>query len=99
MLTEEQRNGVINTAYRWPNKLVPYYVDPIFSEYCSTKLKICIRVFGGKYPSVMTTALDQVHTGGSVEKVMAIVSYSCHYIHSQRLRYPYTQIALEYPAI
>jgi hypothetical protein len=45
MLTEEQmRNGVINTAYRWPNKLVPYYIDPIFSEYYSTKLRICIRV-------------------------------------------------------
>jgi hypothetical protein len=41
MLTEEQmRNGLINTAYRWPNKLVPYFIDPIFSEYCSTKLKI-----------------------------------------------------------
>jgi hypothetical protein len=40
MLTEEQmKNGLVNTVYRWPNKLVPYYIDPIFSEYCSIKLK------------------------------------------------------------
>jgi hypothetical protein len=39
MLTEEQRNGVINTASRWPNKTVPFFIDPVFSEYCSSKLK------------------------------------------------------------
>jgi len=40
MLTDEQiRNGLINTAYRWPNKVVPFYIDPVFSEYYSTKLQ------------------------------------------------------------
>jgi hypothetical protein len=44
MLTEEQqRNGLINTAYRWPNKVVPYVIDGIFSEYCSTMLQVGMR--------------------------------------------------------
>jgi hypothetical protein len=41
MLTEEQmRNGLINTYYRWPNRVVPYVIDSIFSKYCSTILQI-----------------------------------------------------------
>jgi hypothetical protein len=32
---------------------------------------------GGKYPSITTTALDPVQTGGLVEEVMAIVTYPC----------------------
>jgi hypothetical protein len=40
MLTEEQmRNGLINPASRWPNKVVPFVIDSVFSEYCSTKLR------------------------------------------------------------
>jgi len=42
MLTEEQRNGLINPTYRWPNKVVPYVIDSVFSEYCSTKLQISL---------------------------------------------------------
>jgi hypothetical protein len=39
MLTdEEMRNGLINPASRWPHKTVPYVIDDVFSEYCSTKL-------------------------------------------------------------
>jgi len=38
MLTDERvRNGLINTAYRWPNKVVPFVIDSIFSKYRSTK--------------------------------------------------------------
>jgi hypothetical protein len=41
MLPEEQlRSGIINTARRWPNKVVPFVIDNVFSEYCSTKLQI-----------------------------------------------------------
>jgi hypothetical protein len=44
MLTEEQmRNGVINTERRWVNKEVPFYIDPVFSEYYSTKLQSGVR--------------------------------------------------------
>ena len=44
MLTEEQmRNGLINPASRWPNKVVPFVIDDVFSEYCSTKLQIRTR--------------------------------------------------------
>jgi hypothetical protein len=40
MLTEEQtRNGLINPARRWPNKEVPFDIDSVFSEYCSTTLQ------------------------------------------------------------
>jgi hypothetical protein len=40
VLTELQlRGGIINTARRWPNKLVPFVIDNVFSEYYSTKLK------------------------------------------------------------
>ena len=41
MLSQEQlRSGLINPASRWPNKVVPYVIDNVFSEYCSTKLLI-----------------------------------------------------------
>jgi len=44
MLTEEElRNGLINTAGRWPNKTVPFVIDYVFSEYCSTKLQSGMR--------------------------------------------------------
>jgi len=37
MLTDEQvRNGLIDPASRWPNRVVPYVIDDVFSEYCST---------------------------------------------------------------
>jgi len=40
VLTEEElRNGVINPASRWPNKTVPFFIDPVFSKYSSTKVK------------------------------------------------------------
>ena len=40
MLTDEQmRSGMINRARRWPNKTVPFVIDRVFSEYCSTKLQ------------------------------------------------------------
>ena len=42
MLTEEQRNGIINTAGRWTNRVVPYVIDGVFSEYCNTRLQIDI---------------------------------------------------------
>jgi hypothetical protein len=44
MLTDEQkRNGLINTARRWPNRVVPFVIDDVFIEYCSTKLRSVIR--------------------------------------------------------
>jgi len=39
MLTDAQRNGIINPASRWPNKEVPIVIDSVFGEYCSTKLQ------------------------------------------------------------
>jgi hypothetical protein len=44
MLTDEQkRNGLINPARRWPNKEVPFDIDSVFSEYCSTTLQSGLR--------------------------------------------------------
>jgi len=41
MLTDVQlRTGLINPARRWPNRVVPYVIDSVFSEYCSTKVQI-----------------------------------------------------------
>jgi len=45
MLTElQQRNGIINTARRWPDKTVPIAIDNVFSEYYSTNLKRGLRL-------------------------------------------------------
>ena len=44
VLTEKEiRNGVIEPALRWPKGEVPYVIDSVFSEYCSTKLQSGIR--------------------------------------------------------
>jgi hypothetical protein len=44
MLTEEQqRNGMIYPASRWPNRTVPYVIDAVFSENCSTVLQFGLR--------------------------------------------------------
>ena len=44
MLKDEQtRNGLINPDSRWPNRTVPFLIDDVFSEYCSTKLQIGMR--------------------------------------------------------
>jgi hypothetical protein len=43
MLTEEQKNVLNNTSSRWQNRTVPFVIDDIFSEYCSTKLQIGMR--------------------------------------------------------
>jgi len=40
MLTDEQkRNGLTNTAYRWPNGEVPFVIDDVFSKYCGIRLQ------------------------------------------------------------
>jgi len=40
MLTDEQkRNGLINTARRWPTRRVPFFIDISFSEYCGIRLQ------------------------------------------------------------
>jgi hypothetical protein len=40
-LTEEQqRNGIIDPGSRWPNGVVPFVIDDIFSEYYSTVVQI-----------------------------------------------------------
>jgi hypothetical protein len=40
MLTEEQlRNGLKKTARRWRGRTVPFYIDPVFSKYCSIKME------------------------------------------------------------
>ena len=44
MLTDEQlRSGLINPASRWPNGVVPFVIDDVFSEYGSTKLRSGLR--------------------------------------------------------
>jgi len=44
MLTEGQlRNGLINIRRRWQNKVVPFVINDVFSEYCSTKLQSGMR--------------------------------------------------------
>jgi len=44
MLTEEQmRYGLINPARRWQNKVVPFVIDGVFSEYNNTKLQSGLR--------------------------------------------------------
>ena len=49
MLTDEQvRNGLINTAYRWPNKTVPFVIDDVFSKYCSIQLQSTMWDLEGK---------------------------------------------------
>ena len=41
MLTNLQlRNGLVNPLSRWPNGEVPFVIDRVFSEYCSTKIQI-----------------------------------------------------------
>jgi len=63
MLSQEQlRTGLINPARRWPNRIVPFVMHGVFSEYCSTKLLIGIGR-GGKNPCIMSNALAPVHTG------------------------------------
>jgi hypothetical protein len=40
MLTDERvRNGIINPARRWRAKTVPFVIDRVFSEYCSSKIQ------------------------------------------------------------
>jgi hypothetical protein len=48
MLTEEQyRNGLKHTARRWPGRTVPFYIDPVFSKYCSIKIESAMRSVEG----------------------------------------------------
>jgi len=34
VLTPEQKNGVTDPARLWPNGIVPYDIDSVFSKYC-----------------------------------------------------------------
>ena len=44
MLTDDKmRNGLANPARRWPTRVVPFDIDRVFSEYCSTNLQSGIR--------------------------------------------------------
>ena len=64
MMTDEQkRNFVIRPERRWPNGVVPFVIDDVFSEYCSTKATMWFARRGRNYPFIMSTALAAVHTG------------------------------------
>jgi hypothetical protein len=78
MLTDEQmRNGLINPASLWPNKIVPFDIDDVFSEYCSTKLLSGKRGVEETYQCIMFIAIAPVPTTDWLDKVMAIVIYPC----------------------
>jgi hypothetical protein len=47
MLNEEERNGLINPGGRWPNEVVPFDTDDVYSEYCSVKLQSGTRGLEG----------------------------------------------------
>jgi hypothetical protein len=78
MLTEEQqRNGMINTTYRWLNRVVPYVIDGIFSEYCSTMLQIATgawRVVSLEYEYRISSSTQWRVNG----KMKTIVTNVCH---------------------
>ena len=64
VLTEEQmRNGMVNTARRWRNGVVPFVIDSVFGEYCRTKLQISM-VAWREISCIMSTVLDPGNTGG-----------------------------------
>ena len=64
MLTDgNMRNGVIRPERRWPNGVVPFVIDDVFSEYCNTKTTKWFARRGGNYPFIMSTALAAVHSG------------------------------------
>ena len=63
MLTEQQmRNGLINSGSRWPKKAVPFVIDDVFSEYCSTKLQSDLRGVEGNIHA-FSFVLGAVNTG------------------------------------
>jgi len=65
VLTDEQkRNGIIGLAYRWPNRVVPYVIDGVFSKYCCTKSANRQAGRGGDKPRIKSNALAAVRTGG-----------------------------------
>ena len=39
MLTDEDRNELINPGGSWPNKIVPFVTGEEYSEYCNTELQ------------------------------------------------------------
>ncbi|KAK9686994.1 Astacin (Peptidase family M12A) [Popillia japonica] len=45
ILTPEQRNGLVNTWYRWGNREVPYELDPIFDEAQANQIHAALRTF------------------------------------------------------
>ena len=76
MLTEEQKNEWFGTGSRWPDVVVPFVMEPVFSEYCSTKLQSGMGR-GGKLDS-LSTALSPACTGGWVGQVMEIITSVLH---------------------
>jgi len=53
MLTDEQlRTGLINTATRWRNGVVPIVISNVFSEYCRIILQIDMRGVEGNIHSL-----------------------------------------------
>jgi len=62
MLTDEQkRNGLINPARRWPNGVVPFVIDDVFSKYCSTKLQSGIRGMEGNIMHLEMRFISSTH--------------------------------------
>jgi len=48
MLTDEQlRIGFTHPAIRWPSGEVPFVIDSVFSEYCSTNVQSATRGLDG----------------------------------------------------
>ena len=56
MLTDEQRKEWFNSASLGPNAEVPFVMEPVFSEYCSTKLQSDICSVEGNIDSLSTAS-------------------------------------------
>jgi hypothetical protein len=43
MLTDDQRDELMNAGEHWPNKVVPFVTADVYSEYRSNKLQRGLR--------------------------------------------------------
>jgi hypothetical protein len=86
MFSEKQANVFIHSGRRWPGKTVPFYIDPVFSKYCITKLQNGMRGVEGNmhydYRFISST-----HWRLS-RRVIEIISYA----YFKRIIHPQTSV-------
>ncbi|GJQ74580.1 hypothetical protein Trydic_g21441 [Trypoxylus dichotomus] len=92
--TPDQRNGLVNERYRWPNNEVPYEVDSIFNEAQASQIREAVKAFAASSCVTVRPKTDEDvdYVYVTVRLESAFQKYEANYITNFGQPYDYYSV-------